>query len=467
MKNNLYIDGTDAFTRFGVFIAEGGHNEVVAFPALKAPEVSNDWAEYDGIEVDLSDPKLDTKELEIKFNAVGMYQTGDFISLLSDGAYHTFEFKRIGYTCKLRLVSEVNVALYIGAKSFSLKFADDFPLRDYKYTAPLSTTNIPTQGYEIDGIDFSVYGIRVLEGSEAQILKAPAVKKNMLRNLSTQNGAIYDGKQVVYQHKEATLNCCLIAKNLTEFWRNYNAFLHDLIKVVEIDEGEGVKVQTAERSLFVESTYEEYPCYYKSSKVSLFSPDGTIYDVKAFLPIWSEAGCTVIVDESFLDFTDGDSVMGEVERYDNLYVVKSMTKYYGAAGVRVGFVASCEKNIQKLQSREPLWKLSGFDAWYISKALEDSGFNDRSRRENGEAKAMLCDVMESSGLFSQILPSSANYICVKLKNNTAKKLQERLSESKILIRDCSNFDGLDESYVRFAVKAKADISALASRLAIV
>ena len=43
MKNNLYIDGTDAFTRFGVFIAEGGHNEVVAFPALKAPEVSNEW----------------------------------------------------------------------------------------------------------------------------------------------------------------------------------------------------------------------------------------------------------------------------------------------------------------------------------------------------------------------------------------------------------------------------------------
>ena len=118
-----------------------------------------------------------------------------------------------------------------------------------------------------------------MEGSEAQILKAPAVKKNMLRNLSTQNGAIYDGKQVVYQHKEVALNCCLIAKNLTEFWRNYNAFLHDLIKVVEIDEGEGVKVQTAERSLFVESTYEEYPCYYKSSKVSLFSPDDQVWCV--------------------------------------------------------------------------------------------------------------------------------------------------------------------------------------------
>lgn len=80
-----------------------------------------------------------------------------------------------------------------------------------------------------------------------------------------------------YQQLEVALNCCLIAKNLTEFWRNYNAFLHDLIKVVEIDEGEGVKVQTAERSLFVESTYEEYPCYYKSSKLSLFSPDDQVW----------------------------------------------------------------------------------------------------------------------------------------------------------------------------------------------
>ena len=44
------------------FIDEGGHNEVVAFPALKAPEVSNDWAEYDGIEVHLSDPDFTIDE---------------------------------------------------------------------------------------------------------------------------------------------------------------------------------------------------------------------------------------------------------------------------------------------------------------------------------------------------------------------------------------------------------------------
>lgn len=176
MKNNLYIDGTDAFTRFGVFIAEGGHNEVVAFPALKAPEVSNDWAEYDGIEVDLSDPKLDLKEFEIKFAAIGDYRTGDLFVLLSDGAYHTFEFREIQFTCRLRLVSEVSNLLYVGAKTFTLKFADDFPMNGYIYQAPSSNT-VPIQGYEINGVDFSVYGIRVLEGSEAQVLKAPVVKK--------------------------------------------------------------------------------------------------------------------------------------------------------------------------------------------------------------------------------------------------------------------------------------------------
>lgn len=157
-----------------------------------------------------------------------------------------------------------------------MKFSDDFPMSGYTYQAPSSNT-VPTQGYELDGVDFSIYGIRVLEGSEAQVLKAPVVKKNMLRNLVTENGVIYDGKNVTYQSKEVTLNCCLIANNLTEFWRNYRAFLHDLIKVVEVDEGEGIKVQTAERSLFVDSQYEEYPCYYKSSKVSLFSPTGKIW----------------------------------------------------------------------------------------------------------------------------------------------------------------------------------------------
>lgn len=307
MKGLFYIDSKDALSQFGIFITEGGYNGILSFPALKAPEQSNDWAEYDGVEVDLSDPKLDTKEVEIKFAATGEYQTGDFISLISDKAYHTFNFVEIGYSCKLRLVSEVNNQLLIGAKVFTLKFADDFPMSGYTYLKP-SSNMVPMQGYELDGVDFSVYGIRILEGSEAQILKSPAVKKNMLRNISTQNGAIYDDNKVVYQQKEIALSCCLIAKNFTEFWRNYNAFLYDLIRVVEVDE-DGIKVQTAERSLFVDKVCEEYPCYYKDGKVSLLDPNGNIWCKFTLSLVFTSF--RIGEDEYLLSSENGDLIVTE------------------------------------------------------------------------------------------------------------------------------------------------------------
>lgn len=276
MRGLFNIDGKDALSLFGIFITEGGHNGVMSYPSLKTPEQSNNWAEHDGIEVDTSDAKLNTKEAEIKFAATGDYKIGDFISLISDKAYHIFNFVEIGYSCKLRLVTEVNSQLLIGVKEFSLKFADDFPLDGYTYMEPLSNT-VPIQGYELDGVDFSAYGIRVLEGSEAQVLKCPAVKKNMIRNIITQSGAIYDDKNVVYQQKEVVLNCCLIANSFVEFWRNYNAFLYDLVRIVDVEDENGIEMQTAERSLFVDNLYEAYSCYYKESKVSLLDPNGNIW----------------------------------------------------------------------------------------------------------------------------------------------------------------------------------------------
>lgn len=276
MNGQLYIDNIDIFARYGVMIEEGGHNGVLSYPSLKEPEQSNDWLEEDGIEVDLSDPQLNTKEFDIQFIAFNEYMAGDFMALLSDGAYHAFQFNKIGKSFVLRLVDESSKTQYVKAERFTLKFADDFPLDSYTYIEPSSNT-VDIQGYELDNRDFSEYGIMVLEGSEAQILKSPAVKQNLLRNLSNREGAIYDGQNVVFQQKEVVLNCCLIATDLDEFWRNYNAFLYDLIRVNESIDNEGYTVRSAERSLYYEATGEEYPCYYKTSKVSLFSPNGRIW----------------------------------------------------------------------------------------------------------------------------------------------------------------------------------------------
>ena len=58
MTTNLYIDGESALGRFGVRVTRGGYNGLLAYPSLREPE-ANDWPEEDGIEVDLTDPKLE------------------------------------------------------------------------------------------------------------------------------------------------------------------------------------------------------------------------------------------------------------------------------------------------------------------------------------------------------------------------------------------------------------------------
>ena len=82
MINNLYIDDQPARSRFGVWVTRGGYSGLIAFPALKEPE-ANDWPEEDGVEVDLSDPKLEEKEITVSFLSDTCSAASDLVAYLS------------------------------------------------------------------------------------------------------------------------------------------------------------------------------------------------------------------------------------------------------------------------------------------------------------------------------------------------------------------------------------------------
>lgn len=194
------------------------------------------------------------------------------------------------------------------------------------------------------------------------------------------------------------------------------------------------------------------------------TPDGTLYDMEKLLEGWAAKRCTVLVDESFLDFTDGESAVCYLERYENLFVLKSMTKFYSAAGVRVGAVLADEKQIAGLREGEPAWKLSALDAAYMERAFKDETFAQKSRKATEESRELLGTVLERSGLFERVYPSKANFILARLAEGDAKALQAQLAPFKILVRNCENFDFLEDRYVRFAVKEAEAIHALKDAL---
>jgi threonine-phosphate decarboxylase len=182
------------------------------------------------------------------------------------------------------------------------------------------------------------------------------------------------------------------------------------------------------------------------------TPDGEFYDIDRFIQRWIEKRCTILIDESFLDFTDFKSATKYIDSYEKLYILKSMTKFYSSAGIRVGTVISNSENIKKIKKYEPMWKISQFDSMYLQEVLKDREFSNISKEINSKNRKYLYSILKNSNYIEKVYLSSANYLLAKLKNLTAKEFQKLLIPYKIIIRDCSNFDFLDESYIRIAVK---------------
>lgn len=261
MTGRLFIDGIDAYQRYTVAVLLGGWNELVAMPPLKAVDY-NDWQEEDGVEADLSAPVLNTREVQIKFASAGGNWEA-FLSKLSDGAYHEFDCRHIGRNYTLRLVSEGTRTTLRTLVTSTLKFADDFPLHGYEYVPPVSSI-AQVRDYLIDGRPFTDYGVRILQGSLAEIGKSAAVKTNLLRNIKTVSGATYDPLNVTYKSKDVKLYCLARAESVEQLWRNYDALLYDLIRPYA-------------HVLWANKMGESYFCSYKSCSVSDFFPQDKVW----------------------------------------------------------------------------------------------------------------------------------------------------------------------------------------------
>ncbi len=259
MTGRTFIDGKDIYTSFGAFVTEGGYADLARFPSLKSVEY-NDWHEEDGIEPDLSDPKLDTKEITITFAIRGgKGKTDDLIQLLSDKVSHLFDFREIGLSVNLRLASASAPTVAGQLRLLPLTFADDSPLEDYEYAEPHSSMPQITDCL-IDGRKLSDYGVRLLQGTQASLERIPDVKMNLLRNIAGASGALYDTEgEVTYKSRDVTLQCLMRAPSLAEFWLNRNALLYDLVR-------------PDERVLSAGMIGRDFKCFYKSMSVIEFIP---------------------------------------------------------------------------------------------------------------------------------------------------------------------------------------------------
>ena len=190
------------------------------------------------------------------------------------------------------------------------------------------------------------------------------------------------------------------------------------------------------------------------------TPDGKFYDLQILFKLWKKQNCTIILDESFLEFENLKSLRNQINNYKKLYIIQSFTKFYACAGVRIGAIFSHKRNIKTLKT--PLWNLSSFDVKYLSKRLQDKAFSKRSKKSHKKMKKKLQKILKNSKLFSKIYESDSNFILTKSKDT--KKIFKHLYKNKFLVRTCGSFDFLTNDYLRFAVKDSTSHKALKKTL---
>ena len=179
---------------------------------------------------------------------------------------------------------------------------------------------------------------------------------------------------------------------------------------------------------------------------------------------WCKAqGISLLVDESFVDFTDrfeSNSLLKNeiLEAYPNLSVMKSISKSYGVPGLRLGvFATSDKKTIERMKKDISIWNINSFGEFYMQ---------IYGKYENDYRKACYKFIDERNRFYQllkeipylHVMPSQANYfLCEVVDKYTSTELTRILIDYDVLISNCGRKKKMtDRNLIRLAVRSKED-----------
>jgi threonine-phosphate decarboxylase len=189
------------------------------------------------------------------------------------------------------------------------------------------------------------------------------------------------------------------------------------------------------------------------------NPTGELLSKKELLSIIIVAKklkTIVFIDECFIELVpkSNESVMSYVKKYDNLFILRSLTKSFGLPGLRIGYACSSQQIIKILQKIKIPWSVNSLAQDAANVVIKNTSHLKKSNIIIKKELKYLEDNISILNGF-ECISSSTNFILIKTKYDSTK-LQTKLLKNKILIRDCKNFRGLDNHYIRIAVKSHKD-----------
>ena len=191
------------------------------------------------------------------------------------------------------------------------------------------------------------------------------------------------------------------------------------------------------------------------------NPTGEIIKRNTLTEIVENFDGLVVIDEAYIDFSDEQSWIYELENYPNIIVTQTLSKAVGLAGIRLGILYASKEIISVLNKIKPPYNVNQLTQNKAIEILKDYEKINATTQVLIEQKEVLKQALENCSFVEKIYPSDANFILIKVDN--ANKRYDEFLEKGIVIRNRTN-DDLCENCLRITVGTEEENSKLIETL---
>lgn len=159
----------------------------------------------------------------------------------------------------------------------------------------------------------------------------------------------------------------------------------------------------------------------------------------------------IVIDEAYFEYSEVTN-RELIDKYPNIFIIRTMSKVMGLAGMRIGYGLSSEEIIEYMFRIKPVFSLTRLSYVACLNTLRDKEYIERSIKDGIESRQYLYEELSKIDSL-QVFPSKSNFMLIGIKDTgfTAAELTRELMSKGIIVRDCTSFKGLDEYWIRISI----------------
>ena len=195
----------------------------------------------------------------------------------------------------------------------------------------------------------------------------------------------------------------------------------------------------------------------------------TTDEIEIILKTCKKCNSFLMIDETYVEFApeiSRISAMSLIDRWDNLMILRGISKFYAAPGLRFGYGATSNLEfLEHLKTFQNPWSLNHLAAFAGEEMFKDHDYFNKTRNLILSERERIQSELQKIPMI-KIYPALANFFLIELlcSDTTSKDLFEFFIRQGLMIRDCSSFKELDGEFFRFCIMSPEDNTRLLDQL---